>query len=422
MKILLLNPPAENTLIEYPDKEGETYIETEDFGFFPPLGLLYILAYLEKNTTGHELFFKDCVAEKISHIDLKDVYRETQPDIIGITSFTISLVDVCLAAETARDILPKAHICMGGHHPIAFPFQAAQLKEFNSIVVGEGEAAFTRLVNYLEGKKDITEIPGVYTSASITKWRDKSHRDKRFLNNVMVPPAYFEDINTLPIPARSYIAHINYHSIVGATDKLATIITSRGCPYKCTFCDVPYKKYRERNISSIVDEVEACLNMGYREIHFYDDLFNITPQKVIDFCLEIKKRGLKFHWDFRGRVNTVTHESLKIAKDNGCRLISFGVETGSDEGLKALKKGTTVNKIRETFRWCRELKIKTIADFMIGLPFEKTKEDVQKNIDFLIDLDPDYPQIAILCLYPNTELYRKAVDKGLIQDGKHSRI
>lgn len=418
MKILMLNPPAENTLLEFPNEKGESYIETEDFGCFPPLGALYVLSYLEKNTTGHELFFKDCVAEKIRQKNLASVINEIKPDVVGITSFTISLVDVCMAAKTIREVVPDVHICLGGHHPIAFPFQAAKLKEFDSIIVGEGEIAFFELVRALEKKEDITQIPGVYTSESMEKLEDGFFEDKRFLSNVMVPPAYIDDIDSLPIPNRAFIERIEYRSIVGVTDRLATIITSRGCPYQCTFCDVPYKKYRGRSIQKVVDEVETCLSMGYQEFHFYDDLFNITPEKVVEFCDEVERRGLNFPWDFRGRVNSVTRESLKRAKKAGCRLISFGVETGSDEGLKILNKGITTKRTNEVFRWCRELKIKTIADFMIGLPFEKSDADVWKNIDFLVKLDPDYAQIAILCLYPNTKLYNDAVEKGLIDRNK----
>lgn len=422
MKVLMLNPPCENTLREYNDEKGDSYLETEDFGTFPPLGALYVLSYLERQAPEHKLYFIDCVAEKIKQKDLGRYIQEIMPDIVGITSFTISLVDVCGAARTIRGIVPSAHICMGGHHPIAFPFQAAKLPEFDSVIVGEGEIAFYELVSALENRRDITNISGVYTSQSIDRYYGVSYADKRFLSNVMVPPAYINDINTLPVPNREFIKHIQYKSIVGVTDKLATVITSRGCPYQCTFCDVPYKRYRSRSISGVLDEVALCLKMGYQEIHFYDDLFNITPEKVIEFCDEIEKRKMKFSWDFRGRVNTVTRESLARAKQAGCRMISFGVETGTDSGLKYLKKNITIKKIEEVFLWCRELQIKTIADFMIGMPFEKSRQDVLNNLSFLNKIKPDYPQISILCLYPNTELYQQAIDRGLVDPGKWDKF
>ncbi|MEO5330261.1 MAG: B12-binding domain-containing radical SAM protein [Magnetococcus sp. THC-1_WYH] len=422
MKILILNPPAENTIGEYQDENGDSFLEAEDFGFFPPLGALYVLAYLEKNALGHELFFRDCVAERISHTKLADEIQKIQPDVVGITSFTISLVDVVMVAHTVRRLVPHAHLCLGGHHPIAFPLEAAQLAEFDSIVVGEGEIAFTQLVETLKVGGDITEIPGVYTRESIRKWENNRFQDRRFLGTVVVPPAYIENIEDLPFPARRYIRHIDYHSTVGISGKLATIISSRGCPFKCTFCDVPFKRYRSRSPANVLDEVEQCLDMGYQEFHFYDDLFNINEKKVLAFCNEVERRNLRFPWDFRGRVNSVTFESLKRAKQVGCRMISFGVETGSDAGLALLKKNTTTEQISRVFRWCHELKIVSIADFIIGLPFEKTRSDVEKTIDFMLSLDPDYAQISVLSLFPNTPLFQEAESKGLIDGTRWHRF
>ena len=341
------------------------------------------------------------------------------PDIVGITSFTVCLVDVCMVAQTVRKIVPRAHICLGGHHPIAYPFEAAQLPEFDSIVVGEGEVAFTELVKCLEKGESFTSICGVYTADSIQRFKNvPMDRDRRFLARVSVPPAYIDDIDSLPLVNRKYIRHLRYHNILGVTGDLATVLSSRGCPYLCTFCDVPFKAYRPRSHVSVADEIEQCLNQGYKEIRFYDDLFNITPQKIIDFCDEIDRRGLKFPWDFRGRVNTVTYDSLARAKASGLRMISFGVETGTDEGLKALKKGTTTKKITEAFKWCRELGILTVADYIIGLPHERSVVDIENSINFLIGLDPDYAQVSVLKLYPNTAMYDSAVEKCVIKPGR----
>jgi radical SAM superfamily enzyme YgiQ (UPF0313 family) len=421
MRILLLNPPAEYTAREYadpanPDDHG--LLETEDFGLFPPLGLLYILAALKRSAPEHEVFFLDCIAEKVGHGDLAQRVAAVRPDLVGITSFTVSMYDVCLAARGIRELLPAVHLCLGGHHPIAFPYEAAGLPEFDSIIVGEGEEAFPALSRALVNGADYTGIPGVYTAESIQRYRGELIEDDRFLNRRMPPPAYVEDLDSLAPPDRAAIGHLNYRSIIGASDRLATMISSRGCPCNCTFCDVPYKKYRQRSIPAIVDEVGACLAMGYDEIHFYDDLFNITPERVIGFSEEVLRRGYRFTWDFRGRVNTVTRESLERARAAGCRMISFGVETGSDEGLSLLRKNCTTAQVRQVFSWCRALGILTVADFMIGLPFECTEEDVRRNVDFLLSLDPDYAQFAILSLFPHTELFADAATRGLIHPGR----
>ncbi|TDP53233.1 radical SAM superfamily enzyme YgiQ (UPF0313 family) [Bacteriovorax stolpii] len=421
MNIVIINPPDKNTIVEFPDEKGDSFLEADDYGYFPPLGALYVLSYLEKNTTGHNLHFIDCVAEQVDHDALIERLKIIQPDVLGMTSFTISLVDIKMVAENVKANFPNCHICLGGHHAISYPNEAAAMPNIDSIVVGEGEKAFTDLVNCLEKKESIEHILGVYTKESI-KRAEEPKKDNRFLNSVIVNPAYVDDVDTIPIPNRKFIKHIKYSSILGVSSNLATIISSRGCPYLCTFCNVPYKKYRARSPKLIADEIEECLKLGYDEFHFYDDLFNITPKRLIEICEEFERRELKITWDFRGRVNSLTKEALAIAKKNGCRLISFGVETGSDEGLKVLKKGCNVEKIQNAFRWCRELGIISVADYMIGLPHERSEADIIKNIQFLVDLDPDYAQFNIMTLYPHTEAYDQAVAKGLIEGGRWQKF
>jgi radical SAM superfamily enzyme YgiQ (UPF0313 family) len=420
MKILFLNPPDINKISENTvDEKSQEYIESDDFGAFPPLGILYVMAYLEKNASHHKLYFKDCVAERYGHQKLVDYVTGIKPDFVAMTSFTISMIDVVLAAQNIRKIVPEAHLCLGGHHPIAFPFEAASLPEFDSIVVGEGEIVFTELVKAIEDKKPFTEITGVYTNESIQKYRNTTLKDRRFLNKVKVPPAYIDDIDSLPIPNREYIKNINYQSVVGVSSKLATLISSRGCPYKCTFCDVPIKTHRRRDPKLVVDEMATCVSQGYEEIHFYDDLFNITPQRVIDICDEIDKRGLKVTWDYRGRVNGIDEESIKRFKKSGGRMISFGIETVSEEGLRMMRKGSKVKQNINALKLCKKYGITTIADFIIGLPHERSYDDVLNSIKTVTyEYKPDYAQFGILSLYPNTEVYDQAVAKGLIEDGK----
>lgn len=417
MRVLIVNPPDLNKVIENPDENGEEFLEADAFGDFPPLGALYVLTHL-KAKTDHECHFVDCVAQRWSHERLRDYVRELRPDVVGITSFTVCLVDVKMVADMVKEEFPNTHVCMGGHHPIAYPKEAAELPGFDSIVVGEGEVAFTELVECLDKGRDFTHIRGVYTRESIQEHLKHPVRDKRFLARVNVPAAYIDDIDSIPIVDRSFIRDNRYQNILGVTNDLATILSSRGCPYRCTFCDVPIKSYRERSPASVVDEIEQCLAMGYKEFRFYDDLFNITEKKIVDLCDELDRRNVKITWDFRGRVNTVSKASLIRAKASGLRLISFGVETGTDEGLRILRKGTNTEKIRKAFRWCRELGILTVADYIIGQPFEKNISDVKRSIDFLIDLDPDYAQISVLKLYPNTEMYDNAVKQGVIPPGR----
>lgn len=423
MKILLINPPADNLIEAYINKDGDVGIDIANYGSFPPLGLLYILAYLEKYAPQHELHLIDCISEKISYKKLEEKILEIKPDLVGISSFSVVLIDIVNVAKIIKKHLPNTHICMGGHHCMCFPEEAISIKEIDSIIVGEGEKSFCQLANALEQNKPIENIEGLYTKISMAKTKEAQvSDDKSLLYSLKLKPSFTDNLDDLPFPARKYLSHIKFFSVIGVSDKFTTIISSRGCPYHCTMCDVPYKKYRSRSVKNIVDEIEQCVKEGYEEFHFYDDMFNITPQRVIDFSQELIRRKLKIIWDFRGRVNTVTKESLEIAKKSGLRMISFGVETGTDEGLKYIRKEITIEQIKRAFKICKELKIKTVADFMIGLPFERTKQDIINNINFCISLKPTYAMFSVLTIYPKTPLYYQAIEKKLIDPNKWEKF
>ena len=396
MKILLINPSNENIVHWYPKSP---WLNINKFGAFPPLGLLYILSYLKSRSPKHELFFIDCVAENISYQTLKEKIKAINPDLTAVTSFTFTLPDVFKTVNLVKEAAPDSHINLGGHHAVFFPVEAANIPNVDSIIVGEGEIAFYKLAQALAENKPIENIEGVYTKRTAQK---------------NVPVNYIEDVNTLPFPAREFVAHLKFYNIVGQSDKLTTIITSRGCPFACVYCATPYKKYRPREIENILDEIELCLKQGYEEFHFYDDTFNITPQRIIEFSRGVLKRNLKFKWDFRGRINGITAKALETAKAAGLTMISFGVETGTDEGLKYINKGISVKQIEEVFKLCRKHKIKTVANFMIGFPFEKTEDDINKNINFCTSLNPAYGMFSVLILYPGTPVYNMAVEKKLI--------
>ena len=174
MKILFVNPPDENKVKEYASEkdDGEEYIGSDDFGHFPPLGLLYVISYLENNTENHEIFFKDCVAEHISHKELKNIIYDIKPDLFALTSFTVSLVDVVIAAKTCKEITPNCHVCLGGHHPIAFPFEASKLKEVDSCIceIGVARGMTTRFISeYLQELKKIPNFYCIDTFSSFIK-------------------------------------------------------------------------------------------------------------------------------------------------------------------------------------------------------------------------------------------------------------
>ena len=194
-------------------------------------------------------------------------------------------------------------------------------------------------------------------------------------------------------------------------------MSSRGCPYRCKFCYKPLdsRSYRMRSAENLIKEIEQCYKMGIREIFFFDDNFSVSPTRVEEICDEIIKRKLKISWSFRGRVNTINYPMLKKCKKAGCHRIHFGVETGTDEGLKKIKKDTTTEMIRSAFRLCKKAGITTVANFMIGLPWE-TKEDMFQTVKFANEINTDYAEFQVLTVLPKTELYTEMIHEGLFND------
>jgi len=414
MKILFLQPPVLNMMHIVPPDIDRDHFDITSRYLFPPLGLLYVLSYLKKNMPGHDMYFIDCAAEQINHEQLLKKIAEIQPDLVAITSYTPTLYDALLAIESTKTVNPKTHICVGGHHASSFPRETLSIKGVDSIIVGDGEEVFLELVKAVELKKSIHGIKGLYTADNINAYAGSILPDKRLLYKPILPFGYIDDLDKLPFPDRSYIHDVKYFSLGCVTDNPTSMISTRGCNNQCAFCNSPYKAIRLRSPENVVKEIAYCLSLGYKEIHFYDDFFNISPQRVMAICDEIDQAGLVFPWSFRGYVNMVTEASIARAKKSGCQLISFGVETGSDEGLKRIKKGITTKGIRNAFSICQKKGIRTVANFMIGLPHEKNPADIQRNIDFLIELKPDYAIIEILRLFPYTQLYNEASARGII--------
>lgn len=389
-------PPVQNMVRFTQDWQ----LRVADYGTFPPLGLLYIATYLKKNMPHAEIDILDCPSHKYTYQQIEKILDDFCPDLVGITAYTLCLVDMLKVAGIVKSINKDTHICIGGPHNHNFASDTLEYPEVDSIVVGEGEIAFCELARRLENREPLDGIEGLYL-------RKDSSR-KIFAKTII------KDIDSLPVFDIGFLDRDIYKSRVGKFSNIITLLSSRGCPYNCTFCDSPYKEFRSRNEDSIIDEIKLRLGEGFKEIFFYDDTFNITPERIIKLCRKIIEGDINFIWSFRGRLNSVNFDMLEVAKRAGCERIHFGVETASDEGLREIKKGITIEQAGRVLRWCRQLKIKTIADFIIGFPFEKCKEDIIKNIKRLISLSPDYAQFNILQPFPGTEIYSQGIKKGVI--------
>lgn len=396
-KILFLNPSARNCVrMEVSDRI------IDEMGTYPPLGLVYLATFV-KERSKHPIDVKlvDCVAEKLSDEDLNRVIRDYSPNMLAVTTFTPNIVDALTACDIAKAIDPQIKTFLGGHHTDSYPNETLALPNVDMICRGEGEETMLNVVETLiEGRK-FGEIPGFGYI-----------KDEQPVIDMSLP--YIEDLNTLPLPDRSMINYDLYQCILGSESKTATVVSSRGCPNLCTYCYSPSKRYRARSIDSMIQELKQIVESGITEVYFFDDLFAMSPKRVIDFSQALLDEKLKLRWSFRGRVTGVSEEMMIIAKKAGCERIHYGIESSDDRRLKLIKKNITVDKIRKAVALTRKYGITAIGNFMVGLPGE-TREEIFTTFRFMRELKLDYVEVGVLIPFPNTELYRDGLEKGIIK-------
>jgi anaerobic magnesium-protoporphyrin IX monomethyl ester cyclase len=393
MRVMLIRPPCKHTV----ESEVPEAVSAENLSY-PPLSLMSIAQFLKAHSR-HEVTIVDAQLDDLAYDELDRRIREWKPDVVGVTAFTVQLVDVLHTVKTSKAAGAK-YVVVGGPHVSDFPQECKDLPGVDAVVKGEGQKPMLDLCDAWERGEQPKGIGGTM-----------AHPD----DPVPAEDVYFSNnLDDYPIIDRTMVDYQRYYDVMGKGGIFTTLISSRGCPYRCTFCNTPRHRYRVMSPGRVCDEIAACLKLGIQEFYFVDDTFNITNARVIELCDEILRRGLKFSWTVRFRVKGVNRELLDKMKAAGCSRIQFGVEQGTEEGLLRLKKDVTVREIESAFRLCREVGIRTVAYFMIGTPTERTRDDVMDTIRYSIALDPDFVMFNVLTPFPGTTLYDEGQRDGVL--------
>ncbi|MEM2978293.1 MAG: radical SAM protein [Candidatus Hadarchaeales archaeon] len=370
---------------------------------WPPLGVLYLGTILQE--AGYEVSVLDAALRKWDLKRVEDWVRREDPDVVGLSTFTGNFVHAAELARRIKEASPDVKVVMGGHH-VTFTADRT-LREFpfvDLVVRGEAEGTIVGVMRALEGRKELKELRGVSYG-----------EDGRVVH---LPPANpLTDLDALPMPDRSLILD-EYRGTVGpvsfGTGRLTTVITSRGCPFHCTFCSCTAFRgnlCKFRSPENLMGELEVLAGEGYREIGMVDDSFCLVRKRVERICELIEQRHLEFTWWCESRVDAVSYEMFRTMKRAGCETVFFGFESGVQRILDYYRKGITPEQSVRAVRAARKAGMNTVGTFIVGAPTE-TREEVSQTLRFAERLGVDVVGIGPLWVYPGTQVWSEMVSEN----------
>jgi anaerobic magnesium-protoporphyrin IX monomethyl ester cyclase len=396
MKILLVNPAEKIHL-----QGNNPRVIDKERGKNPPLGLLYVASAINKEAR-HQVRVVDANLYDYDRGQLVSLFREEQNDVLGVTITTFTLLDALETIKAFKEAKPKGKVIAGGPHVAIFPNETVGSALVDVAVKREGEPVINEILDHLFDSDSLRNVRGICFD-----------HDGEVIDTGEAP--YINDLDSLGIPDRTLLPFQRYYSLLGGDDYSTTLFTSRGCPYRCAFCDRPAlgKKFRFHSASYVISEILHCVDLGIREFLVYDDTFTVSRNRVLEICKRIMELGLNISWDIRARVDTVDEQILRALKKAGCRAVHYGVEAGSERILERLNKGITIPRVKEVFRLTRRVGMDTLAYFMIGNPGER-REDIEKSLALANQLNPDFLHMTVFTPFPATRLYQEGLESGII--------
>lgn len=411
MKILLINPQR---MLKNP-KNQYTSI---------PIGLISLASFLQFN--GYHTEILDTIGEDLKHFEkIGEVYRvglnsnkvcqyikDYNPDVVGIScSFTPRFPNVKEISTIVKALNPNTPVIVGGMHATVCAEEALKEPTIDYVVMGEAEYPFVNLLLNL-GK----EITPENTKAISYKTKDGLYisKDRALLDN----------LDTLPMPAYDLIPLEKYFKVkrdsLTEEKRHVSMITSRGCPFQCTFCSSASlwgNVCRQRSSMHILIEIEMLLNnYGVKEIAFEDDNLTLNKDRIHELCREIIHRNLKFKWTTPNGVHiaNLDIDLIRLMKSSGCRRLNFGIESGDEEILKIMNKNISLEKVKEVIKMCQDEGITTLGYFVLGIPGE-TPTSLERTMAFAKKLPLNEIGLFIATPFPHTQLEKECREKGYLK-------
>lgn len=391
------------------------------------LGLAYLGAVSERRGDEVVIFDADIEKEPVT-----DFIQRFKPHLVGITANTPQVKQAWRTAKQIKEVY-DCPIVLGGPHVSVLPEESCEKPYVDIVVRGEGEETWieicTLLEDYLKSESEFHNDAFMHPENEVFKnclGITYKTSDGQIHNNPDRTP--IADLDSLPWPAYHLFKMENYTNLQPATDHVDgarsfSILTSRGCPYRCTFCSQSIMpiKWRSRSAESVLAEWRHLVeDFGAEEIGVLDDSANIRVKRLEEIASLLIENNLNHvPWIFVNgiRANLASKELLSLLKKAGLKRTAFGVETGDTEIMKSIDKKIDMDTIRQAFKNAKEINLETIGFFIIGLPGD-TRETMQRTIDFAIELDPMIANFSMMTPYPGTKVYEIVKRQGrfLIND------
>ena len=373
---------------------------------FPPLGILYLATVLKER--GIKVSALDQPAKGFTIKETVKWVEKEDPDILGFSTFSSSGRTAAFISDEVKKKNPNITIVFGNYYATFNPERI--LRKYPSVDIiarGEGENTVIDLVNCLRNKGKLKEVLGITFR---NKNRTVSTLDRPLIKN----------LDSLPFPERKLIDSEYHCMVVGANvapKKFTSIVSSRGCVYRCRFCSCRQfarTTWRPRSVKNTLEELHFLASEGYKQFIFVDDSFTLNQKRVIKLCRSMRKEKISMEWICEGRVDNCSYEVLREIVKAGCKLIYFGIESANQRILNYYNKQITPQQSKTAVRTARKAGIDAImGSFIVGAP-DETREEIRNTIEFAKQIPIDFPQFNILGVYPGTDIWNEFEMKGLL--------
>jgi anaerobic magnesium-protoporphyrin IX monomethyl ester cyclase len=375
-----------------------------------PLGFGYLASMLRREGFS-DLAILDACSLGLSLQQTIDAIREAEPDVMGLTTMTVTVNNALKIAEATRALFPKVKIAVGGVHATILPDEVIGHPNVDVAVRNEGEYSFVEIMKRWAAGESLEGVPG--TSVRM---------DGQIVHHDQAPR--IRSLDDIPFPARDLMPMHIYKAGLSFPPSIRTrtmMYSARGCAYNCAFCSTAAvwggHFCAMRSASNVLDEMEEVVDrFGVYGFEFADELTTLRKDRLADLCNGIHERHLhKVRWVCSSTVKQMDYEMARMMKEAGCSMVMMGVESGSPQILKTLNKRITVEEVINAFDVTRRAGLRRSACFMIGAPGE-TPETVQQSIDLARRIRPDRISLNVVTPYPGTQFYDKYVDKTVDLD------